>query len=60
VTAAVDLEQHALPGVAVPPLPVPCRSPTARRGHPAVARIRCTVGRERTMPWCSASISVRC
>ena len=33
VTAAVDLEQHALPGIAVPPLPVPGRPPVPDAGH---------------------------
>jgi len=44
VAARVDLEQHALTRTAVL----------------ATARIRCTVERESTIPWISASISMRC
>jgi len=31
--AAVDLEQHPLPGIAVPPLPMPGWPPVANTGH---------------------------
>ena len=50
VAAAVDLEQHALARIAVPTLSMPGWPPVANAGDPATDRMRCTVGRERTMP----------